>query len=173
MGSVSAPEPIAPNASPTPKWSDKPLLKSWEKSKPPLGWPRSTDSLCPEVRAGNSPADSRRPSAGRRSDERKSRRDQGPDRRTRRQDLDGQGLRQARSLRRPDVDRHRILEAPGRRFPRPRHSRPQRRETASPRFVHGEVWPRRRADRRSHQPLQHDVRSLLHGREPGWVTSTN
>src|SRR5438874_3039643 len=38
---------IKPNPSPTPKWSDKPLLKSWEKSKPPLGWPRSTDSLCP------------------------------------------------------------------------------------------------------------------------------
>ena len=32
----------------TPKWSDKPLLKSWEKTKPPLGWPRQTDSLCPE-----------------------------------------------------------------------------------------------------------------------------
>jgi uncharacterized radical SAM superfamily Fe-S cluster-containing enzyme len=32
----------------TPKWSDKPLLKSWEKTKPPLGWPRSTDSLCPK-----------------------------------------------------------------------------------------------------------------------------
>src|ERR1041385_3486814 len=31
----------------TPKWSDKPLLKSYEKSKPPLGWPRTTDSLCP------------------------------------------------------------------------------------------------------------------------------
>ena len=39
---------VAPNASPTPKWSDKPLLKSWEKSKPPLGWPRTTDSLCPK-----------------------------------------------------------------------------------------------------------------------------
>ncbi len=25
----------------TPKWSDKPLLKSYEKEKPPLGWPRS------------------------------------------------------------------------------------------------------------------------------------
>src|SRR5512132_1702150 len=31
-----------------PKWSDKPLLKSWQKSKPPLGWPRETDSLCPD-----------------------------------------------------------------------------------------------------------------------------
>jgi uncharacterized radical SAM superfamily Fe-S cluster-containing enzyme len=30
-----------------PKWSDKPLLKSYEKTKPPLGWPRETDSLCP------------------------------------------------------------------------------------------------------------------------------
>ena len=31
----------------TPNWSEKPLLKSWEKTKPPLGWPRETDSLCP------------------------------------------------------------------------------------------------------------------------------
>ncbi|MEI6669359.1 MAG: radical SAM protein [Acidobacteriota bacterium] len=30
-----------------PIWSDKPLLKSWEKTKPPLGVPRETDSLCP------------------------------------------------------------------------------------------------------------------------------
>jgi 7,8-dihydro-6-hydroxymethylpterin dimethyltransferase len=36
------------NASFTPRWSDKPLQKSWEKSKPPLGWPRETDSLCPK-----------------------------------------------------------------------------------------------------------------------------
>jgi 7,8-dihydro-6-hydroxymethylpterin dimethyltransferase len=36
-----------PNPSFTPKWSDKPLQKSWEKSKPTLGWPRQTDSLCP------------------------------------------------------------------------------------------------------------------------------
>ena len=32
----------------TPKWSDKPLLKSYQKEKPPLGWPRTTDSLCPK-----------------------------------------------------------------------------------------------------------------------------
>src|SRR5919106_955074 len=31
----------------TPRWSDKPLLKSHQKTKPPLGWPRQTDSLCP------------------------------------------------------------------------------------------------------------------------------
>ena len=38
---------IGQNPGFVPKWSDKPLLKSWEKTKPPLGWPRETDSLCP------------------------------------------------------------------------------------------------------------------------------
>ncbi len=38
---------ISQNPGFTPAWSDKPLLKSWEKTKPPLGWPRETDSLCP------------------------------------------------------------------------------------------------------------------------------
>src|SRR5690348_18494185 len=38
---------INPNPSFTPKWSDKPLLKSYGKQKLPLGWPRTTDSLCP------------------------------------------------------------------------------------------------------------------------------
>jgi uncharacterized radical SAM superfamily Fe-S cluster-containing enzyme len=38
---------IKPNASFTPAWSEQPLLKSHEKVKPPLGWPRETDSLCP------------------------------------------------------------------------------------------------------------------------------
>ncbi len=36
-----------PNPGFVPKWSDKPLLKSFEKQKPTLGWPRETDSLCP------------------------------------------------------------------------------------------------------------------------------
>jgi 7,8-dihydro-6-hydroxymethylpterin dimethyltransferase len=39
---------INPNPSFTPRWSDKPLLKSYQKTKPPLGWPRTTDSLCPK-----------------------------------------------------------------------------------------------------------------------------
>jgi len=39
---------ISPNPSFTPKWSDEPLLKSWEKYRPTLGWPRETDSLCPK-----------------------------------------------------------------------------------------------------------------------------
>src|SRR5438105_1928404 len=39
---------VRPNPSFTPKWSEKPLLKSYQKQKPPLGWPRTTDSLCPK-----------------------------------------------------------------------------------------------------------------------------
>src|ERR1051325_11889545 len=41
------PNQVNQNASFTPAWSDKPLLKSYQKVKPPLGWPRETDSLCP------------------------------------------------------------------------------------------------------------------------------
>ena len=38
---------LRPRQSFTPRWSDQPLLKSWEKTKPTLGYPRQTDSLCP------------------------------------------------------------------------------------------------------------------------------
>jgi tetraether lipid synthase len=38
---------IKPGNTFTPKWSDLPIQKSWQKVKPPLGWPRETDSLCP------------------------------------------------------------------------------------------------------------------------------
>ena len=30
-----------------PPWASRPLLRSWEKTSPELGWPRTTDSLCP------------------------------------------------------------------------------------------------------------------------------
>src|SRR3989441_1216814 len=43
----SAANRVHPGPSFIPKGSDKPLLKSWQKTKPPLGWPRQTDSLCP------------------------------------------------------------------------------------------------------------------------------
>src|SRR5690606_37641478 len=40
----------------TPKWAPAPLIRKAERSFPTLGWPRQTDSLCPEcvkeVRAG-------------------------------------------------------------------------------------------------------------------------
>jgi 7,8-dihydro-6-hydroxymethylpterin dimethyltransferase len=35
------------SASRSPEWAPGPLLKSRERSRPPLGWPRETDSLCP------------------------------------------------------------------------------------------------------------------------------
>src|SRR5919201_6226306 len=31
----------------SPEWAPGPLLKSRERTRPPLGWPRETDSLCP------------------------------------------------------------------------------------------------------------------------------
>ena len=39
---------IRPNPGFVPAWSDKPLQKSWEKTRPTLGVPRKTDSLCPK-----------------------------------------------------------------------------------------------------------------------------
>ena len=46
---------IRPGRPFTPAWSDLPLSSSKARGKPPLGWPRETDSLCPacvrEVRA--------------------------------------------------------------------------------------------------------------------------
>jgi uncharacterized radical SAM superfamily Fe-S cluster-containing enzyme len=41
LNSINPAEPF------TPVWSDLPIQKSRQKVKPPLGWPRETDSLCP------------------------------------------------------------------------------------------------------------------------------
>ena len=57
--------------------------------------------------------------------------------------------------------------------PRPRHPRPQRREAAQPRQQHHQVRPRLGAHGRPDQPLQHDVRPVLHGRQPGRASSTS
>jgi uncharacterized radical SAM superfamily Fe-S cluster-containing enzyme len=38
---------VPESPSPNPEWAPGPLLKSHERSNPPLGWPRETDSLCP------------------------------------------------------------------------------------------------------------------------------
>ncbi len=84
------------NPSFTPKWSEKPLLKSWEKSKPTLGWPRETDSLCPkcipevrqEIIDGKKPVEP--------ADRFEARRDQGTDHRARWSDPDDQDLPDSR-----------------------------------------------------------------------------
>lgn len=31
-----------------PRWAPAPMLKSWQRTSPVLGWPRTTDSLCPQ-----------------------------------------------------------------------------------------------------------------------------
>jgi len=36
-----------PSKSFQPRWAPRPLLRSWERTSPVLGWPRTTDSLCP------------------------------------------------------------------------------------------------------------------------------
>ncbi|MFO0617626.1 MAG: radical SAM protein [Polyangiaceae bacterium] len=40
-GLFAAPVPFAP------RWSDQPIPRAKERTSPPLGWPRQTDSLCP------------------------------------------------------------------------------------------------------------------------------
>ena len=49
---------IKQNPSPKPKWSDKPLLKSYEKTKPPVGLAAYHGLAVSEVCTRNSPADS-------------------------------------------------------------------------------------------------------------------
>ncbi|HEX3100611.1 MAG TPA: hypothetical protein VHQ01_02405, partial [Pyrinomonadaceae bacterium] len=48
FNAVKSVNQFKPNASFIPKWSDKPILKSWQKTTPTLGFPRTTDSLCPQ-----------------------------------------------------------------------------------------------------------------------------
>ena len=107
-----------PNPSFTPKWSDKPLLKSWEKTKPTLGWPRQTDSLCPELRQGSARGHHGRDQGLERPDAREGRRDQGADHRARRPGLDGEGVPAPRQVRRPDGHRRRSSWTGSRRISR-------------------------------------------------------
>ncbi len=152
-----------------PKWSEKPLLKSWQKVKPPLGWPRETDSLCPVCvrEARQEILDGKRDYKVLLTE--KIGEIKAHDHRARRQDPDGQGLPDPRPLRGRDGDGHGVLQAPRGDVPGLRHARAQRREAAQPRLVDDQVRPRLGADDRPDEPLQHDVRPVLHGREPGRV----
>ena len=115
-----------------PKWSDKPLLKSYEKTKPPLGWPRETDSLCPVCtrEARQEILDGKKDVSvllNEKVGEIKAHH------RARRQDPHGEGLPPPRPLRGRDGDGHGLLQAPRGSLPGPRHPRPQRREAPQPR----------------------------------------
>ena len=121
----------------------------------------------PGLRARGAPGDPRRQARLQSAAQREDRRDQGDHPRTRRQDPDGEGLPGPRPLRRRHGDGPGVLQAPRAVVPGQRHPVPQRREAAQPREQHDQVRPRRGADDRPDQPLQHDVRPVLHGRQPG------
>src|SRR5947207_8406938 len=104
-----------------------------------------------------------------RPDEREGRRDQGADYRARRPGVDGEGLSAARPLRRHDGYRFEVAELDRTPVPGPRYSRPQRRRPSQAWLLDGALWPRVGTYCRPYKSLQHDVRSLLHGREPGWL----
>jgi len=124
-----------PNPSFTPKWSDKPLLKSWQKTKPTLGWPRTTDSLCPNcvIEA--------------------------------RQDiLDGKKDVLVLLNEKVGEIKAQIIERDGQIWmvkDCPIHGHFEDLmaidDPSQSWIQHGQVWSRRRAYGRSHEPLQHDV----------------
>ena len=158
---------MAPRRAFTPAWSDLPLLKSHERTKPPLGWPRETDSLCPGLRPRGPLRHSRRACGLPGAADREGRRNPGDDSRAGGAHPDGEGVSAPRTVRGRHGDRSGLLQTSGRRVPRARHPRACRRAAAQPWQQHHRVRARLCPDRRPDEPLQHDVRSVLHGREPG------
>ncbi len=80
-----------------------------------------------------------------------------------------QDLPRARDLRRHPLDRRGVRQDHREPVPGARLRDLRRRERPPPRHVHRPLRPGRGPHRGSHQPLQHDVQSLLHGRQPGWL----
>ena len=149
-----------------PKWSAAPLLKSHERTSPQLGWPRTTDSLCPTCVRETRDANPLGRAGGRIARQRTRRRDQGAHLRARRQGRRREDVPDPRHVRRHAGDQPRV-PAPARiAVSGPRLSGGHR-NAAQPRHVVDQVRPRRGADDRPDQPLQHDVRSVLHGRQSG------
>ena len=154
-----------------PNWAPGPLLKSYERSAPPLGFPRETDSLCPtcvkEVRNAV---------------------------------ISGETTLETLMHEHPGEIKAQIVEEDGQVMMRktcPKHGEFDDVMATDPAFlerieslffgrdfraaednnVHRarnfehQVWARRSADCRSDEPLQHDVQSVLHGCKPGWLCS--
>ena len=150
-----------------PKWAPAPLLKSRERTKPPLGWPRIDRFAVPDLRQGSAPADPLRRAVDRDAGQRARRRDQGADRRARRPGDRREDLPDARHLHRHAGDRPGVPRRasrtlfPGRDFQAVTDTL-HNHGTSSIQYGRG-VGPHDRPD----QPLQHDVRSVLHGRQPG------
>ena len=147
-----------------PAWAPGPLLKSSERTKPALGWPRSTDSLCPQcVKVTRQRILSGEQSIESLVDDHTGEITRAHPR-TRRQGRDREDLPHTRHVYRHARDRPGVSQAHREPVSRPRL---QGRRSRPPRSRHivDSAWPRRGAHDRSHQPLQHDVRSMFHGRE--------
>jgi hypothetical protein len=158
-----------PNPSFTPKWSDKPLLKSWEKSKPTLGWPRRRIRCVPIACAKRAKL-----IINGKKDWTDLVHEKVGEIKAQIIERDGQVWMVKEC---PIHGKFEDLMAVDSKFLEwieknfPGRDIPAHNDEGlhKPRFQHGSPWPRFRSHRGPHQPLQHDVRSLLHGREPGWL----
>ena len=149
-----------------PKWAPAPLLKSRQRSRPRFGWPRTTDSLCPTcVRETRARILSGEQSIASLVDG-KRRRNSGPHPRARRQGRHRKDVPHSRHVHRHAVDQSGIartarVAVSGARL------RCGHRPAAQSRHLIDQVRARRGPDDRPDEPLQHDVRPVLHGRQPG------
>jgi hypothetical protein len=151
-------------------WAPGPLLKSHQRSRPPLGYPRETDSLCPrcvmETRAQIIRGERKVSDlvTGHLGEIKATFYEQDNQIRVRKTCPEHGTFEDLISI---DAEFSRRIEpVPGRDFAgRGRRAGPPRYGTSS--IKHG----RRRADHRPHQPLQHDVQPVFHGRQPGGLRS--
>ena len=158
---------ISQNPSFTPKWSDKPMLKSYQKTKPPLGWPRQTDSLCPTCvrEARQAILDGTRPLEtllNEKVGEIKATIDEKDGKIVMIKDCPIHGHFEDVMAMDTAFFKHLEEVFPGRDI-RAHNDEKLHNHGSS----HDQARPRLGADGRPDQPLQHDVRPVLHGRQPG------
>ena len=160
---------ISQNPSFIPRWSDKPLLKSYEKTKPQLGWPRQTDSLCPDCtrEARQAILDGKKDVSvllNEKVGEIKATILEKDGKIVMVKDCPIHGHFEDTMAIDPAFFRHLEEVFPGRDIRA--HNDEKLHNHGSSTVLHGRgVGPHRRP----HQPLQHDVRPVFHGCEPGRV----
>ena len=158
---------IKPNAAFTPKWSDSAAEVLAEGEAAARLAARDRFAL-PDLRARGAPGDRRRQAGLQDPAQREGRRDQGAPSSRRDgkilmvKDCPIHGHFEDVMAMDPAFFKHLEDVVPGQR-----HPLAQRREAPQPRQQHHQVRPRLGPDDRPDQPLQHDVRPVLHGRQPG------
>ena len=150
-----------------PKWAPGPLKKRRERTRPQFGWPRTTDSLCPTcVREARARILAGRPVG------RVPRQQSTSPRSPRRSSSATAGSSSRRPARRTARSPTRWPSTPH-FWSAWRTCSPAATSTPSPSGLHDHGTssitprPRRGADDRPDEPLQHDVRPVLHGCQPG------